>query len=152
MKKSSLWKIQKSVPSTPVELQYCRNSNKNANQKKIPWGRCRVFLTTGCLQITTAEFLQIKTQQKKCCRFEKFFLFLSEPTEKKNVWSLPEEHFWTQHVYGQWCSLKQQPYPYRRTNWCGGFVFWFLLRFSQTSCYTLECLSYDANSTCSEKS
>ena len=29
-----------------------------------------------------------------------------------------------------------------------GFVFEFFLRFSQNSCYTLECLTYDINSTC----
>ena len=32
-----------------------------------------------------------------------------------------------------------------------GFVFGFLLRFSQNNCYTLVCLSYDINSTCAGK-
>ena len=31
------------------------------------------------------------------------------------------------------------------------FVFGFLCRFSQNNCYTLECLSYDINSTCAGK-
>ena len=32
-----------------------------------------------------------------------------------------------------------------------GFVFGFSCRFSQNTCYTLECLPYDINSTCAEK-
>ena len=163
MRKAFVWKRPKAVSSTPVELQYCRNKNANQKQIRIVHHKWKYFNLLKIIKPFKIWLLLSRTPRliagcKKVFLWKRpqnlsFFVGWNTKRRKpfESTTTFPLRLELKKFCCGNLQANSSQKVVKRLCTWFTVF-YWFLLRFSQTSCYTFEYLSYGASSKCARNS